>query len=224
MKISDWPVQERPRERLLTNGPAHLSDAELLAIFLRTGIQGVSAVDLARNLLTHYGSLRKLLSVGQEEFCQAKGLGLAKYVQLQATLEMARRYFAEQLNKPQAFNSAADTKAYLTAKLRDEKREVFALLLLDSQHRLIRFKEMFYGTIDSASVHPRILVKQALDDNAAAVILSHNHPSGIAEPSQADQHITRRIIDAMGLLDIKVLDHIVIGDGQTVSFAERGLL
>lgn len=224
MKISEWPEQERPRERLLTNGPANLSDAELLAIFLRTGSQGVSAVDLARSLLKQYGSLRTLLSAEQNEFCQAKGLGLAKYVQLQATLEMARRYFAQQLYKPQSFNTAEDTKAYLTAKLRDEKREVFALLLLDSQHRLIRFKEMFYGTIDSASVHPRILVKQALDDNAAAVILSHNHPSGIAEPSQADQHITRRIIDAMALLDIKVLDHIVVGDGQTVSFAERGLL
>jgi DNA repair protein RadC len=224
MKISEWPEQERPRERLLTNGPANLSDAELLAIFLRTGIQGLSAVDLARNLLKQYGSLRTLLSAEQNEFCQAKGLGVAKYVQLQATLEMARRYFAQQLNKSQTFNSAEDTKAYLTAKLRDEKREVFVLLLLDSQHRLIRFKEMFYGTIDSASVHPRILVKQALDDNAAAVILSHNHPSGIAEPSQADQHITRRIIDAMALLDIKVLDHIVVGDCQTVSFAERGLL
>lgn len=224
MKITDWPVQERPREKLLAQGAESLSDAELLAIFLRTGLPGISAVDLARSLLSSYGSLRTLLGANQQDFCQAKGLGQAKYVQLQATLEMARRYFEEQLAKPHAFSSAAEARLFLSAKLRDQVHEVFALLSLDSQHRLIKFRTMFYGTIDSASVYPRVLVKQALEDNAAAVILAHNHPSGIAEPSQADQHITRRIIDAMALVDIKVLDHFVIGDGQTVSFAERGLM
>lgn len=224
MKISEWPLHERPREKLLTHGPGSLSDAELLAIFLRTGVQGVNAVDLARHLLNTFGSLRGLIAADQREFCLAKGLGQAKFVQLQAVVEMTQRYFAEKLHKQTVFNTAQQTKDYLIAKLRDETNEVFAMLLLDSQHQLIVYRPMFYGTIDSASVYPRVLVKQALTDNAAAVILAHNHPSGIAEPSQADQHITQRIISAMALLDIKVLDHLVIGDGVAVSFAERGLL
>jgi DNA repair protein RadC len=224
MKITDWPLQERPREKLLVQGATALSDAELLAIFLRTGIKGISAVDMARTLLNEFGSLRGLLNAPQQDFCQAKGLGQAKFVQLQAVLEMAQRYFAEQLDKSNAFNSAEETKAYLLAKLRDQPNEVFAMLLLDSQHRLIKFRPMFYGTIDSASVYPRVLVKQALDDNAAAIILAHNHPSGIAEPSQADVHITKRVVAAFSLVDIKVLDHFVIGDGVAVSFAARGLI
>ncbi|MFT4994148.1 MAG: DNA repair protein RadC [Paraglaciecola sp.] len=224
MKITDWPLQERPREKLLAQGATALSDAELLAIFLRTGIKGISAVDMARVLLREFGSLRGLLNASQVEFCQAKGLGQAKFVQLQAVLEMAQRYSAEQLNKSDVFNSAEETKAYLLAKLRDQPSEVFAMLLLDSQHRLIKFRPMFYGTIDSASVYPRVLVKQALADNAAAIILAHNHPSGIAEPSQADVHITKRVVAAFNLVDIKVLDHFVIGDGVAVSFAARGLI
>lgn len=224
MKITDWPLDERPREKLLKLGPTALSDAELLAIFLRTGIQGCSAVDLARNLLTTFGSLRGLLGASQNEFCQVKGLGQAKFVQLQASIEMSQRYLAEKMDKIDALNSVEQTQAFLLSRLRDQKQEVFAMLLLDSQHRLIKYRPMFYGTIDSASVYPRVLVKQALDDNAAAVILAHNHPSGVAEPSQADQHITRRIIDAMALVDIRVLDHFVIGDGVAVSFAQRGLI
>lgn len=224
MKITDWPLDERPREKLLKLGADSLSDAELLAIFLRTGIQGASAVDLARNLLQQFGSLRGLMSANQTDFCKVKGLGQAKYAQLHATVELSKRFFAEKLDKVNALNSVDQTRDFLLAKLRDQQQEVFAMLLLDSQHRLIKYRPMFYGTIDSASVYPRVIVKQALEDNAAAVILAHNHPSGVAEPSQADQHITRRIIDAMSLVDIKVLDHFVIGDGVAVSFAQRGLL
>ncbi len=224
MKISDWPLDERPREKLLLRGAASLSDAELLAIFLRTGIKGISAVDLARQLLQQFGTLRQLLSASHPKFCQAKGLGDAKYVQLQAVLEMARRYFAEALKKENAFTSVDLTRAYLVSQLRDEPHEVFAMLVLDSQHRLIHYQNMFWGTIDSASVYPRVLVKRALELNAAAVILAHNHPSGVAEPSQADRQITKRIADAMALVDIKVLDHFVIGDGDAVSFAQRGWL
>lgn len=224
MKITDWPKQERPREKLLAHGAGTLSDSELLAIFLRTGIKGSSAIDLARHSLAKFGGLRGLLSVSEHEFCQTKGLGQAKFVQLQASLEMSQRYLAEALDKTDAFNSVEQTQAYLIAKLRDQPHEVFAMLLLDSQHRLIKYRPMFYGTIDSASVYPRVLVQQALLDNAAAVILAHNHPSGVAEPSQADKSITKRIIDAFNLMDIKVLDHFVIGDGIAVSFAQRGLI
>jgi DNA repair protein RadC len=224
MKITDWPVDERPREKLLKLGCEALSDAELLAIFLRTGIKGLSAVDLARTLLNHFGNLRVLLNASERDFCQVKGLGQAKYVQLQACIEMSKRFFEQKMDKVDTLNSVEQTKTFLLTKLRDQPQEVFAMLLLDSQHRLIKYRPMFYGTIDSASVYPRVLVKQALDDNAAAVILAHNHPSGIAEPSQADQHITQRIIAAMGLVDIKVLDHFVIGDGIAVSFAQRGLI
>jgi DNA repair protein RadC len=224
MKISQWPSNERPREKLLKIGAHSLSDAELLAIFLRTGIKGTNAVDLARDLLGNFGSLRALLGASEFSFCQVKGLGQAKFVQLQACVEMSKRYFAEKLDKVDALTSVDATKQYLLAALRDQPQEVFAMLCLDSQHRLIKYRPMFYGTIDSASVYPRVLVKQALDDNAAAVILAHNHPSGVAEPSQADHHITQRIQSAMGLVDIKVLDHFVIGDGDAVSFAQRGLL
>ena len=224
MKITDWPKHERPREKLLAKGADALTDSELLAIFLRTGVRGCSAIDLARNLLSEFGSLRRLLGASEHDFCQIKGLGQAKFAQLQASLEMSQRYMAEIFDKSDAFNSVEQTQAYLMAKLRDQPHEVFAMLLLDSQHRLIKYRPMFYGTIDSASVYPRVLVQQALLDNAAAVILAHNHPSGIAEPSQADKSITKRVIDAFSLMDIKVLDHFVIGDGVAVSFAQRGLL
>ena len=224
MKITDWPKHERPREKLLSQGAGSLSDSELLAIFLRTGTKGFSAIDLARHLLTKFGSLRRLFNATEGDFCQAKGLGQAKFVQLQASLEMSQRYLAERIDKFDVFNSVEQTQTYLISKLRDQPHEVFAMLLLDSQHRLIKYRPMFYGTIDSASVYPRVLVQQALQDNAAAIILAHNHPSGVAEPSQADKQITQRIIKAFNLLDIKVLDHFVIGDGEAVSFAQRGLI
>jgi DNA repair protein RadC len=224
MSIRDWPDDERPREKLLRRGAAALSDAELLAIFLRTGVPGRSAVDLARDLLTQYGGLRCLLEADQATFCQGLGLGPAKYVQLQAILEMSRRYLEATLQRDGVLQGVADTRRYLTAKLRHEPHEVFACLFLDNRHRIIFFEELFQGTIDGASVHPRQVVKRALYHNAAAIILAHNHPSGIAEPSRADEQITSRLKEALSLIDVRVLDHFIIGDGQIFSFAERGLL
>ncbi len=223
MSIIDWPADERPREKLIQRGAAALSDAELLAIFLRTGIQGKSAVDLARELLDRYGSLRALLEDDANGFCSNKGLGLAKFAQLQAVLEMANRHLRERLQRGDAFTDPQGARQYLQQRLRHLPMEVFACLFLDTRHRLIEFSELFTGTIDGASVHPREVVKKALALNAAAVILAHNHPSGIAEPSQADQQITRRLQDALGLVDVRVLDHIVVGD-DCVSMAERGML
>ncbi len=224
MAITDWPADERPREKLLQRGPTALSDAELLAIFLRTGIVGKTAVDLARELLDEYGSLRALLDADQRQFCRSKGLGTAKFVQLQATLEMGRRHLDERLRRGNALSNPQDTQRFLCAKLRDYPHEVFACLFLDNRHRVIQFEELFFGTIDGASVHPREVVKRALHHNAAAVILAHNHPSGIAEPSRADRQITRRLHDALALVDIRMLDHFIVGDGQFTSFAERGLI
>lgn len=224
MSIRDWPAAERPREKLLQRGPGALSDAELLAIFLRTGVQGKSAVDLARDLLGGFGSLRALLNADQRAFCAAAGLGTAKFAQLQAVLEMARRHLGETLKRGTPLSDPAASRRYLQARLRDLAHEVFACLFLDNRHRVIAFEELFRGTIDGASVHPREVVKRALAHNAAAVILAHNHPSGVAEPSAADRTLTRRLRDALSLVDIRVLDHFVVGDGDGVSFAERGLL
>jgi DNA repair protein RadC len=223
MPITDWPSAERPREKLLAKGPDSLSDSELLAIFLRTGIQGKSAVDLARELLNDFGSLRALLTCSRQAFCARKGLGNAKYAQLQAVLEMARRHLGEELKRKHALNSPADTRRYLQSLMRDFEHEVFGCLMLDNKHRVITFRALFNGSISSASVYPREVVKQALADNAAAVILAHNHPSGIAEPSQSDIHITRRLVEALELVDIRVLDHFIIGD-EVVCFSERGLI
>ena len=223
MSINDWPELERPREKLLAKGAQALSDAELLAIFLRTGIKGKSAVDLARDLLSHFGSLRALLKSNKTQFCDYKGLGPAKFAQLQAVLEMARRHLGESLSRGQALTSPQQTRRYLQSVLRDYEQEVFGCLMLDNKHRVIEFRELFKGSISSASVYPREVVKQALADNAAAVILAHNHPSGIAEPSQSDIHITNRLKQALELVDIRVLDHLVIGD-DVVCFSERGLI
>lgn len=223
MAITNWPASERPREKLLLQGPASLSDAELLAIFLRTGVPGKTAVDLARELLTEYGSLRALLDTDKASFCRGKGLGLAKYVQLQAVLEMARRHLYERLKRSDVLRSPADTRTYVTARLRDYPHEVFACLFLDARHRVIAFEELFRGTIHSASVHPREVVKRALAHNAAAAIFAHNHPSGVAEPSRADEQLTRLLQQTLALVDVRVLDHLIVGDG-VVSFAERGLL
>jgi len=224
MSISHWPKHERPREKLLARGPGALSDAELLAIFLRTGVRGKTALDLARDLLAQYKGLRALLNADQQQFCSTRGLGNAKYSQLQAALEMTRRHLRESLAQPDSLSSPQDTRHYLTACLRDYDHEVFACLFLDSRHRVIQFEELFRGTIDGAVVHPRQVVKRALYHNAAALILAHNHPSGVAEPSQADQQLTRRLRDALALVDVRILDHFVVGEGMAVSFAERGLL
>lgn len=224
MAIKDWPDDERPREKLLRRGAAALTDAELLAIFLRTGVRGKSAVDMARDLLNEFGSLRALLDADQQRFCQCNGLGNAKYTQLQAVLEMARRHFNEILQRGEALTNPDITRAYLSAQLRGYSYEVFACLFLDNQHRVIKLEELFRGTIDSASVYPREVAKRVLHHNAAAVIFAHNHPSGICEPSQADKHITDKLKQALALFDIRVLDHFIIGDGSPYSFAEHGLL
>jgi len=224
MAITDWPAEERPREKLLEQGSEHLSDAELLAIFLRTGCAGKSAVDLARELLDHFNGLRGILGASQQQFCLAQGLGPAKFASLQAVLEMARRHLQEHLTRNHVFHRPQDVKDFVQAKLRHQSREVFAVLLLDNQHRLLSYKELFFGTIDGASVYPREVVKLVLEENAAAIILTHNHPSGVAEPSQADSQITQRLQQALGLLDVRILDHLVVGDDRVMSFAERGLM
>jgi len=223
-RIRDWPEAERPREKLLRRGAAALSDAELLAILLRTGVAGKTAVDLARELLTAFGGLRPLLDAGQQQFCQQHGLGTARYAQLQAVLEMTRRHLQAQLQRADALENPAASRDFLTSRLRHLPHEVFACLFLDNRHRMIEFEELFRGTIDGASVHPREVVRRALHHNAAALILAHNHPSGVTEPSRADRQLTRRLTDALALVDIRVLDHIVVGEGEGVSFAERGLI
>ena len=224
MAISDWPASERPREKLLMQGASSLSDAELLAIFLRTGVSGKTAVDLARELLSYFGSLRGLLAASQEEFCAAMGLGEAKYSQLQAVLEMASRYFTEELEQQSAIDSAEGAKRIAKLKLGGLDYEVFAVFFLDNQHRLLRFEEVFRGTFDGAQVYPRELAVRALQLNAAAVILAHNHPSGISEPSRSDHQLTERLVEVLSLLEVRVLDHILVGGGLPVSFAERGWL
>ncbi len=223
MPITDWPLEQRPREKLLSRGSQALTDAELLAIFLRTGVRGKTAVDLSHELLEGFDGLRNLLKADEKIFCQHAGLGQAKYAQLQAVLEMARRYLFEGLRRGDSLSSPQDTRRYLSSQLRDYPHEVFAVLLLDQRHRVICFEELFRGTIDGANVYPREVVKKALQHNAAAVIFAHNHPSGVAEPSQADERITQRLKEALALVDIRVLDHFVVGD-EVVSFAERGLL
>ncbi len=224
MAIKDWPSSERPREKLLQRGAQSLSDAELLAIFLRTGTAGKTAVDLARELIARYDGLRPLLQADFDTFCSAPGLGLAKYSQLQAILEMSRRHLRETLQRGALLESPQQTRDYLTSELRDYEQEVFSCLFLDNRHRVLQFEKLFFGTINSATVHPREVVKKALKHNAAAVILSHNHPSGVAEPSQADISITKHLKEALALVDIRVLDHFIIGDGESVSLAERGLV
>lgn len=224
MRISDWPADERPREKLLMRGSPALSDAELLAIFLRTGVPGKSAVDLARELLLRFGSLRALLKAPQVEFCSAKGLGQAKYVQLQAVLEIARRHLGEVLAAGETLSSPQATRQYLIARLRGLDHEVFAALFLDNQHRVITWAELARGTLDGASVYVREVVKAALKHQAAAVIFAHNHPSGIAEPSAADRQLTLRLKAALALVEIRVLDHFIVGEGEPTSFAERGWL
>ncbi|WP_278442568.1 RadC family protein [Pseudomonas oryzihabitans] len=224
MGIKDWPAQERPREKLLQQGAQALTDAELLAIFLRTGVTGKSAVDLARQLLGEFGSLRALLEADLAAFSTHLGLGPAKFSQLQAVLEMGRRHLAEGLKRDSALESPQQVRDYLKARLRHEPHEIFGCLFLDTRHRVLAFEALFHGTIDGASVYPRQVVKRALAHNAAAVILTHNHPSGIAEPSQADRLLTTRLKDALALVDVRVLDHFIVGDGEPLSMAEYGWL
>ncbi len=224
LSIREWPEGERPREKLRARGAAALSDAELLAIFLRTGVRGKSALDLAQELLAEHGGLRALLGADEAAFTRTSGLGPAKFAQIQAVLELARRHMGEALQRGEAFTSPASTRRYLSARLRDLAYEVFVCLFLDTRHRIIRDEELFRGTLDGASVYPREVVKRALALNAAAVIFAHNHPSGVAEPSAADRSLTRRLVEALSLVEVRVLDHFVVGEGEPVSFAERGLL
>jgi len=224
MTIRHWPPGERPREKLLQQGPGRLSDAELLAVLLGGGTSGSSATGLGRTLIGRFGGLRPLLCADATTVCQVKGMGPARYANLQAALELSRRHQLESLQRGPGLTDPAEAGEFLSACLRDLGHELFACLFLDNRHRVIRFEPLFRGTIDGASVHPREVLRQALACNAAAVILAHNHPSGIAEPSDADCRITRRLADALSLVDIRVLDHLIIGDGQCVSLARRGLI
>lgn len=224
MSIRDWPEHDRPREKLLKVGAASLSEAELLAIILGTGVRGRNALDLARDLIADFGSLRAFLTADQTRVCKTRGFGQARYVVLQAALELTRRHYQELMTVGSALQNPQATREFVQFRLRDLPYEVFCCLLLDSHYRVLGFEELFRGTIDGAIVHPREVLRLALSRNAAALILVHNHPSGIAEPSQADRSITVRLRDALALVDIKVLDHLVVGDGVCESFAERGWL
>ncbi len=224
MSIKEWPATEQPREKLINQGAEALSDAELLAIFLRTGVKGCSAVDLGRDMVRHFGDIRGVMQADIGEFCAMPGLGETKYAQLQAALEMGRRYLAVEIQRGDVLDSPEATRKYLRLKLGHLPHEVFACLFLDNQHQIIRFEEIFRGTIDGANVYPRDIVKRSLELDAKAVIFAHNHPSGIAEPSQADRALTERLQRALGLVEIRVLDHFIVGDGQPASFAELGLL
>lgn len=222
MSIRDWPAAERPREKLLEQGSGSLSDAELLAIFLRTGVTGKSAVDLARHLLNQFGSLRALLEADLVAFSKQLGLGPAKFAQLQAVLEMSRRHLAERMRKKPALENPQAVRDYLKSMLRHEPHEVFGCLFLDSKHQVLTFEALFRGSIDNTSVHPREVVKRSLANNAAAVILCHNHPSGNSDPSQADRLLTKRLQKALDLIDVRVLDHFIVGEGEPLSMAECG--
>jgi DNA repair protein RadC len=224
MTIRDWPDGERPREKLLERGAQLLSDAELLAVLLGSGTRGRSAVELARALISQFGTLRNLLTADARRSLAQSGIGPARYAILQAAVELARRHFREALRLGPTLAEPDATRNFLIAQLRDRPYEVFCCLFLDSRHRLIAFEELFRGTIDRAGVHPREVLRQVLLHNAAAVMFAHNHPSGILEPSQADELITRRLKEALALMDVRVLDHFIIGDGVCYSFTEAGLL
>jgi len=224
MRIADWPESDRPRERLLRLGPAALSEAELLAIFLRTGIAGSSALELGRVLLQRFGSFRQLFAASRDEIASVRGLGTAKYVQLQACVEMTRRALSEEMGERDAMTSPRAVRDYLQLSLGGRPHEVFVTLFLDAQNRLLGCEELFRGTLTQTSVYPREVVKTALRYNAAAVIFAHNHPSGVAEPSRADELLTQTLKQVLALVEIKTLDHFIVAGSQTVSFAERGLL
>ena len=222
MHINDWPTDERPREKLLARGSAVLSDAELLAIFVGSGLRGQDAVRTARDLLHRHGPLRCLLDRPAKALARLPGLGPASACKLSAALELANRHLLSDLERGEALSDPSSVGRYFSQRLRARNYEVFAALFLDSRHRAIAFEELFTGTIDAAEIHPREVVRRALLHNAAAVVVGHNHPSGNPEPSEADRAVTQRLLQALGLVDIRLLDHFVIGDGRPVSLAERG--
>ncbi|HEY6484103.1 MAG TPA: DNA repair protein RadC [Steroidobacteraceae bacterium] len=224
LTIRDWPKSERPREKLLELGAQALSDAELLALLLGSGTRGASAVDVARRLMADFGSLRELLSADRSRWRGKSGVGPARYAALKAAMELTRRHFRESLRVGSALSTPEATRRFLVAQLRDRPYEVFCCLFLDSRHRLIAFEEVFRGTIDGATVHPREVIRQTLLHNAAALIVAHNHPSGALEPSAADECVTQRLREALALVDVRILDHFIVGDGGCFSFAEHGLL
>jgi DNA repair protein RadC len=222
--IKDIPPDARPREKLLRQGPAALADAELVALLLRTGLKGISVLQLAQSLLDEFGGLAGLLHAGAVDLKRIKGLGPAKRAEVAAVIELARRSLHQRLAERPAFEAPEGVREYLRLHLSTRDHEVFAVLFLDAQHRLLQFDEMFRGTLTQTSVYPREVVRRALALNAAAVILAHNHPSGVAEPSRADEFLTQSLKSALQLVDVRVLDHMVVARTQVVSFAERGLL
>ncbi|WJD62619.1 RadC family protein [Pseudomonas kurunegalensis] len=222
MNIREWPAEERPREKLLQRGAAALTDAELLAVLLGSGVAGRNVLDLARGLLMRFGGLRQFLEADRETVLREPGIGAVKYAQLQALLEIGRRYLNENIKRAEALDGPAAVRCYLKAMLRHEASEVFGCLFLDTKHRPLAFEILFRGTIDRASVYPREVVRRALLHNAAALILCHNHPSGSSEPSQDDVHLTLSLKRGLGLIDVRVLDHIIIGDGEPLSMVEQG--
>ena len=224
MAITDWPASERPREKLLQQGVTALSDAELLAIFLRVGVVGKSAVDLARDLLTRFGSLNGIFAASLDELTKVNGIGESKYAQLQAIFEMSRRALAEEMQVRDVLSSPQQVRDYLCLKLGSLPREVFMVLFLDAQNRVLVQEELFSGTLTQTSVYPREVVKRALHYNAASVIFAHNHPSGLAEQSRADELLTTALKQALALVDVRVLDHFIVAGNNTLSFAEKGLL
>ena len=224
MAIRDWPEDARPREKLLTQGPGALTDAELVAVFLRTGVPGKSAVDLGRELLARFGGLGGLCRADRMAACAAPGVGEAKYAQLAAVMEMARRTLGEAMHAGDALTSPAAVRDYLRLTLRHKEYEVFCCVFLDAQNRVIAVEELFRGTLTQTSVYPREIVRRALAHNAASLILAHNHPSGVAEPSQADRTLTRHLRDALALVDVRVLDHFIVAGATSLSFMEAGHL
>ena len=224
MSIRDWPVSERPREKLIARGASSLSDAELLALFIRSGSRGRTAVDVARELLSRFGGLRDMLAAPLDALYTVPGLGPGKCVQLHAARELGVRYLGERLRRGGALTSPRDAADFLTMQLRDLVVEVFGCVFLDNRHQVLAYENLFEGTVNGASVHPREVLRRVLHHNASAVIVAHNHPSGVAEPSQADVAVTRRLRDALALVDVRLLDHLVIGNGECVSLSERGHL
>jgi len=224
MNIREWPLEERPREKLLLRGAGSLSDAELLAVFLGSGVKGRSVLDLARGLLVKFGGLRQVLEADRQAFVGELGLGPVRYSQLQALLEIGRRHLATSIERESAMDSPQAVRRYLKAMLRHEASEVFGCLFLDTKHRPLAFEILFRGTIDRASIYPREVVRRALLHNAAALILCHNHPSGNCEPSQDDVHLTQVLKRSLALIDVRVMDHVIVGDGEPLSMVERGWL
>lgn len=222
MNIKQWPHAERPREKLLLQGAGSLSDAELLAIFIRCGVKGKTAVDIARGLLQQFGNFKKIIDLERQEFCCCSGLGVAKYVELQATLELVKRYIGQTLSDSGSFADIVAAKLYCAAKLSQHKREVFAAAFLDNSNQLLHYDELFYGTINRAVVYPREVVRKALQYNAASLILMHNHIAGGAVlPSNDDKQVTAHLQEVLAVIDVKILDHIIVGDGECFSFAEN---